>query len=540
MGLTSIFTKFGINKLQMKKPLTLIFCAIVVLLQAQQAQRSIFNRFIINKGKLELIAKPKENTPINEQRPSAAFQKLDSIVKWQIDNTTNNWKMDPYQRFFDYVYDANNYITSSVREEVNFTSSRYKEDNSYDASYNLSQKLKYSTSNSIWNLSGKEDYNYNSSNSMLSKTDASWYNNVWNNTYRYSQTYNTAQYQTSYLTEQWLNNTWTGLWRWQYTYNASNRPTLETSETYTNNAWRYDSRTTSTYDANNNRLTESYELYENSIWKKDRKSLFSYNASNIMVTYTYQSGNASNAWQNEYKETYQYDIANNPVMFTAEEWTGSSWLNSMRATFTVVANNITTYLVEEWTGSAWVKSEKANLTYNSSNRILSETWQSWTGTTWVNESRTIYTYDANGNETSYTSQDWIGSTWKNSYYKGSTWDNNNYKYRTVYKNYNSNGGPVYSGDSSVTYYKTVVGLNESSRKENSFAIYPNPNNGHFTINTKENSGIIDIYNIYGAKVYEGIIQGEKSELNLSTLPKGIYIMTFSQGKTRQTHKIVIE
>ncbi|HTA28564.1 MAG TPA: T9SS type A sorting domain-containing protein, partial [Bacteroidia bacterium] len=59
------------------------------------------------------------------------------------------------------------------------------------------------------------------------------------------------------------------------------------------------------------------------------------------------------------------------------------------------------------------------------------------------------------------------------------------------------------------------------------SLYPNPNNGQFTIQSSVNSGqlSVEIYNMLGQKVYsQSNIQNPTFNINISDKPNGIYLI----------------
>jgi hypothetical protein len=285
-------------------------------------------------------------------------------------------------------------------------------------------------------------------------------------------------------------------------------------------------------------LTWAYETYTLSAWRKDNKEINTYNATNLPLSYTAQVGNGS-VWVNDSRETYTYDMSNNPALFTIETWTNNTWTNDMQATFTVVANNVTAIVLEMWVGNAWVKFLKANFTYNAANKPLIETYQNWTGTAWLNDNRNVYTYDVNNNETSETNQDWLSNSWKTTNYHGRRWDSNSFNYSDVQRFY-SGGGPVIYGDSSVTYYKTVVGIKENRTHEDLLTVYPNPGKGVFTIGNAKDITLLKVYNIQGTEVFKTKVESENTSIDLSHLPAGMYFIRVNRGNTPIIHKVIIE
>lgn len=71
------------------------------------------------------------------------------------------------------------------------------------------------------------------------------------------------------------------------------------------------------------------------------------------------------------------------------------------------------------------------------------------------------------------------------------------------------------------------------------SIYPNPASGEKVyISTKSNlSKKIEIYNVLGKPVLSTILSG--TELSISSLEPGIYILKIKEGKSSATRKLVI-
>ena len=89
---------------------------------------------------------------------------------------------------------------------------------------------------------------------------------------------------------------------------------------------------------------------------------------------------------------------------------------------------------------------------------------------------------------------------------------------------------------------TVV-ENEQSAPIWDAKIYPNPNNGLFSLRVNGNYGALDVmvYNVIGEKVFELQVMGNNgAKINLAGLEKGLYIVQFldiamGQVVTRRMH-----
>lgn len=72
------------------------------------------------------------------------------------------------------------------------------------------------------------------------------------------------------------------------------------------------------------------------------------------------------------------------------------------------------------------------------------------------------------------------------------------------------------------------------------SIFPNPNNGTFSISNLENEAFIEIYDVLGKKVHEQVINNNQL-ISIEKVSKGIYFAKIKSGdKVYKTEKIVVE
>lgn len=100
-------------------------------------------------------------------------------------------------------------------------------------------------------------------------------------------------------------------------------------------------------------------------------------------------------------------------------------------------------------------------------------------------------------------------------------------------------------DSVSVHDTTTVGTVKPMLTDLNVNIYPNPSNGLFNLHMLSNSETLEItvMNIQGQTVYENKLNnmalGSNTELNLRTLPAGMYHIRLSDGKTTLNKKLVI-
>lgn len=88
----------------------------------------------------------------------------------------------------------------------------------------------------------------------------------------------------------------------------------------------------------------------------------------------------------------------------------------------------------------------------------------------------------------------------------------------------------------------LVDYNSEINTINNFSIYPNPNNGEFTISVNKNqNSTIAIYNSMGIKVKTEHFKANSSELKITGLTAGVYFVVVEEdGKRIGGKKVVVE
>jgi len=97
----------------------------------------------------------------------------------------------------------------------------------------------------------------------------------------------------------------------------------------------------------------------------------------------------------------------------------------------------------------------------------------------------------------------------------------------------------------------ITGITEfNSTNENHFSVYPNPNNGTFTITStlwhmcETNEISLEIFNSLGQQIYSQQIKSTNGEINetidLNNITSGIYFVRVRDGNNYAEQKLIIE
>jgi len=115
---------------------------------------------------------------------------------------------------------------------------------------------------------------------------------------------------------------------------------------------------------------------------------------------------------------------------------------------------------------------------------------------------------------------------------------------TITDNANPSSGTLTGWDLEICTWQAPLGVEESTI--NNFDIYPNPNNGVFTIkmNTMFESEVdIIVYDIRGRRVYNRHYESSsnfKEEIKMNSVQSGLYFIEVNNGSRKIVKKIIVE
>jgi hypothetical protein len=267
-------------------------------------------------------------------------------------------------------------------------------------------------------------------------------------------------------------------------------------------------------------------------WQPGQKEAITYNNANAITNVSiYNWDNGTTAWETNTILTKSYNYTATGIDFIEWFYTATSnttidtfiYDNSNRLVERQTGNQKYLYayvgngkrietLIQVFSNSAWVNNRRTTHTYANTGELISETEEYWdaTNNAWVTNFRYTYTYNSNGTLDVILKEHLDGSTWNN-----------------------------------FERYQHFYGTTTSTAKINSpgtFTVYPNPSNGVFTVdaNFDEPATQITVYDVAGKPVLSQPATGNQTEINLSRVAKGIYILHLQTNSGVQTGKIRVE
>lgn len=113
----------------------------------------------------------------------------------------------------------------------------------------------------------------------------------------------------------------------------------------------------------------------------------------------------------------------------------------------------------------------------------------------------------------------------------------------IFDGFNQDGGTINSWSLNICTVQTA-GTDENILKD--FVIYPNPNNGNFTVQLESNSGNdikINVHDISGRVIFEKAYQNTgtfSQNLQLNNVQAGTYLVTVQDGDNKTTKRIIVK
>ncbi|MBP6624078.1 MAG: T9SS type A sorting domain-containing protein [Chitinophagaceae bacterium] len=148
------------------------------------------------------------------------------------------------------------------------------------------------------------------------------------------------------------------------------------------------------------KIAQRHDDYTNMNWKGIDSIVYGYNADALQTSSMAIKGNASNAWDNNYKYTTTFTAAQKIQSQIRENWNGSNWANQTKYEYAYDANNDNVqidYFI--WNGVTWGATGKITYSgYTPYHKPSGEVVQSFTSNGWENISLKSMAYVSNSDK----------------------------------------------------------------------------------------------------------------------------------------------
>ena len=291
-----------------------------------------------------------------------------------------------------------------------------------------------------------------------------------------------------------------------------------------------------------------------------------YLSQKIFITYD-ESGNIlemmsqifeEDVWINFWETEYELGNQGEWIEYTEYIWENEMWVNDLKhldiVWYSWINFQLESYVVQTW-DSGWVNTDKFSMTYNEN--IYSGIWEKYDDESWILYERETYTFNEFEEVDLYELHD--GEIWVNSEkysfihdelgsitrYTFEFWEEENWSIDTDVKfllTYNSNNDLteeiVQLWDKTYNLWYDIqkfvnydfqyfeMGLEEIIIRTH-LDIYPNPATSILTVDFSEGGNgaeMIQIFTVNGQKVYDEKLIGSQNKIDVSTFPKGLYII----------------
>ncbi|MGB3949309.1 MAG: T9SS type A sorting domain-containing protein [Bacteroidia bacterium] len=307
-----------------------------------------------------------------------------------------------------------------------------------------------------------------------------------------------------------------------YTYNNVGLPTQSFQMSDDNGIFDTTKTETYTYDNQNKQLSHTYFYFSNSTIVSGVTNTNSYDINGNLTTKTKQVFNTGSlTWKNNKKNDYFYDNNNVPSKTVNYNWNDNN--NSWEKTDSTV-NMVFDYWNGSFEDARYTTVTNIDTTgftqidsfyYDSQNNMIQRfNYNGFSGVFSPGYSEIYtYSYDSTNNLLEYTYLHYYGAV-------DSTPDTG---LKQTFHDYAACATPA--------------GISDFDKNETP-VLYPNPSNGILSISNHTSISQIEVYSIYGKKVYA--TEAVSQTIDLTNLSKGVYIVKLQDGAQVATQKVIIQ
>jgi hypothetical protein len=383
----------------------------------------------------------------------------------------------------------------------------------------LENSFSYDISNG-WIKDTKEEYNYNDEGNVISITGYEWDLNIshWVPSYRHQYDYSDQKDNIIVITNHWddVSGQWINNAKSTWYYDSQGNKTLSISCEWNGNDWINDEKGEISFDDNGNVLVSRGYYWDDlsNQWLPNEKDESMYDPNGLITSHVgYWWDNALASYTYSYYQTFTYDAEGNCTLEVRYDWNGSS--------------------------AEWIGYEYYEYFYDTDGNRINAYRYTWNKT---NKQWDLYSGIGSGYINSIKTNALIRPS-NDEYYRPyyGHYDLSNYAIAQVSSVNYENDTWVFDDNYSY-YYSDVIISNLQQASFADISVFPNPAEEYLTVKTDDSSGLytMGIYNLVGEQIIKNSFVG-LAKLNVSNLPKGIYLVVISDSRnTLKTEKIIVK
>jgi hypothetical protein len=477
-----------------------------------------------------------------------------------------------------YTYNATNLITSTIEQTWSGSAwvNSYMDSYTYDANNNQISDVGQTWSGTAWVNYFQDNYTYDAYNNQINDIEQMWSGSAWTNNGQKNYTYDANNNQTNYVFQTWSGSAWVNDFQDFCTYDANNNKISVVEKNWDGSAWSIMAdQGNFTYDANNNERSEAYKFYNTAGSKVNGgdSSYYFINGSCVslvphicIVSTDSASDYKYNVvyWSNEgYSHVDSFIVYRYDVTSTSYLRIGAVSKDSVSqftdTAFSIGGPNGGNPQYAGWKYKLAIRDTcgyiSAKSTYHQSTFVQNSgsafSWSPYIDSGQVNlptgysflrddNSTGVWHVLANVSTTSCTDPNY------------SSFPNASWRVDALGFNCNSTAERLSGGNNSIDAARVrshsnqnnnrmggTTGLKQLSVNNSSVAIYPNPNNGSFTIEPSSvTKQTMQVYDVNGKLVLSQAING-KTTIDASNLNEGVYNISLISNEGVINKRLVI-
>lgn len=413
-------------------------------------------------------------------QPNTNVMQYDSIYRWRWNPELKNW--DLTSKNLNTTTDSNNNRTHYITQILN---------------------------NNNWENSKQKVYIYDSNNNLINTLFQNWNGTEWVNAELNTYTYDSNNNRTIHQNQKWDQSDWINNTLVEYTYDSNNNPINILYKTFADNAYINNENIKYYYDQSNNVVNAMIQHWYGDKWRNTDSTINTYNAENQLINKLNLIYDRD-SFYTDYEYFYKYDSNKNMVLenlkLSSDQFFESIIYNTYDEN-----NNLTGYIRFYEYRDDWNISEKETITYDENNHKTGIIFEEWETNQWIKRSFKTFHYNSNNILTNYST---IG--------------------------FNPDG-TIPNGDS-IAYYLSTTPSSKSELAETTkaFEVFPNPNNGKFTIRSDKNFHTVEVFNLNGVRLfYRSNLDQMSDYIELPENFKGFCIIKVDNNGIITTKKLLV-